>query len=121
MARAVSVRRSEQGSAGRMTFLKRPLAHTCVYVYVCVRMSLFGFSLCLFLEWKRLHYKDTGHGPEPRSGVTCTFAFHEVARTEKEIVHTCMKDKERERVRKKEKEQRGQRRADDAGARIRDT
>lgn len=25
----------------------------------------------------------------PRSGVTCTFAFHEIARTKKEIVHAC--------------------------------
>lgn len=94
-----------------MTFLKRPLAHTCVYVYVCVRVSLSGFSLCLFLEWKRLRYKDTGHGPEPRSGVTCTFAFHEVARTEKEIMHTRMQDKERE----SEKEGEGTTGAEESG------
>ena len=63
-----------------MTFLKRPLAYACVYP-----ASLFASF------WSGNDYvtRVRGRGPEPRSDVTCTFAFHEVARMEKEIVQAC--------------------------------
>lgn len=68
-----------------MTFLKRPLAYACLYL-----ASLFASF------WSGNDYvtRVRGRGPEPRSGVTCTFAFHEVARTEKEIVHACEGERE---------------------------
>lgn len=116
MARTVSVRRSGRGSAGaRMTFLKRPLA----YVYVCMYACLYlAFLFASFWSGNDYVTRVRGRGPEPRSGVTCTFAFHEVARMEKEIVHACEEEK---RGRGTMREQRGkwQRRANDAGARIR--
>lgn len=90
MARTVSVRRSGRGSAGaRMTFLKRPLAYACVYA--CLYLASLFASF-----WSGNDYvtRVRGRGPGPRSGVTCTFAFHEVARMEKEIVHACEEERE---------------------------
>lgn len=105
---------------GRSSTREDDIFEEAISVRVCIRVSLPGFSLCLFLEWKRLRYKGTG----PRTDATkrCTFAFHEVPRMEKEIVHACEGEREGEGGRLL-REQRGkwQRRVDDAGARIRGT
>lgn len=72
-----------------MTFLKRPLAYACVYA--CLYLASLFASF-----WSGNDYvtRVRGRGPGPRSGVTCTFAFHEVARMEKEIVHACEEERE---------------------------
>jgi len=103
-----------------MTFLKRPLAaHVCVYACVSSLASLFASF------WSGNDYvtrvRDTGRS-RARSDVTCTFAFHEVARTKKEIGVGVRRRRRGGRERKEEREAvlGGQeRRVDDAGARIR--
>lgn len=67
-----------------MTFLKRPLAYACVYA--CLYLA---FLFASFWSGNDYVTRVRGRGPALRSGVTCTFAFHEVARTKKEIVHAC--------------------------------
>lgn len=98
-----AIRARQQRAGARMTFLKRPLACTCMYT----RVSTWLLSLPLFgVETITLQGYGTRAGAA-RSDTTCTFAFHEVARTEKEM------------RKRKEQAARGQRRMDDAGARIR--
>ena len=63
-----------------MTFLKRPLTYACLYL---------DFLFASFWSGNDYVTRIQGRGLEPRSDVTCIFAFHEVARMEKEIVHAC--------------------------------
>lgn len=64
-------------------------------MYACMYACLYLASLFASF-WSGNDYvtRVRGRGPEPRSGVTCTFAFHEVARIEKEIVHACEEERE---------------------------
>ncbi|TGZ52614.1 hypothetical protein DBV15_07105 [Temnothorax longispinosus] len=93
---SLHVRRSGRSSAGaRMTFLKRPLAYACVYA--CLYLASLFASF-----WSGNDYvtRVRGRGSAPRSGVT---------------------GKRRGRGILREQRGKWQRRADDAGARIRGT